>query len=120
MATVGLKSRGDELLLHEGGLDAFRHRFSGTLVCPGEDGYDAARAVWNGMIDRHPALIAYCTSRRDVLEAIAFASATGILTAIRSGGHNIAGGLAMRRGSRDRLVANESRDGRSGKPHSPR
>jgi FAD/FMN-containing dehydrogenase len=91
MATVGLKSRGDELLLHEGGLDAFRHRFSGTLVCPGEDGYDAARAVWNGMIDRHPALIAYCTSRRDVLEAIAFASATGILTAIRSGGHNIAG-----------------------------
>ena len=43
------------------------------------------------MIDRHPALIAYCTGRRDVLEAVAFARATGILTAIRSGGHNIAG-----------------------------
>ena len=43
------------------------------------------------MIDRHPALIAYCTSRRDVLEAVAFARATGILTAIRSGSHNVAG-----------------------------
>ena len=91
MATVGLKARGEELMLHEGGLEAFRRRFSGTLVRPGEHGYDAARAVCNGMIDRRPALIAYCTNRQDVIEAIAFARATGILTAIRSGGHNIAG-----------------------------
>ncbi len=91
MATVGLKGRDDELTLHEGGLEAIRRRFSGTLVRPGEPGYDAARTVWNGMIDRRPALIAYCSNRQDVIEAIAFARMTGILTAIRSGGHNIAG-----------------------------
>jgi FAD/FMN-containing dehydrogenase len=72
-------------------LEAFSRRFSGVLLRPGSAGYDAARAVWNGMVDRHPALIAYCVSRQDVVEAVAFARTTGILTAVRSGGHNIAG-----------------------------
>jgi FAD/FMN-containing dehydrogenase len=88
MATAG---RADELTLQDGGLEAFRRQFSGTLVEPGDRGYDAARAVWNGMIDRRPAFLAYCANRQDVVEAIAFARGTGILTAIRSGGHNIAG-----------------------------
>ena len=74
-----------------GGVEAFRHRLSGELVCPGDQGYEAARAVWNGMIDRRPALIAYCANRQDVIEAVNFARTTGILTAVRSGGHNIAG-----------------------------
>ncbi len=78
-------------MAHGDELAAFRRRFSGALVRPGENGYDAARAVWNGMIDRRPAFIAYCADRRDVIEAVAFARTTGILTAIRSGGHNIAG-----------------------------
>ena len=43
------------------------------------------------MIDRRPALIAYCANRQDVIEAVNFARTTGILTAVRSGGHNIAG-----------------------------
>ncbi len=91
MTTVELNGRDDVPTLLEGPLEVFRGRFSGTLVRPGERGYDAARAVWNGMIDRRPALIAYCANRQDVVEAIAFARTTGILTAIRSGGHNIAG-----------------------------
>jgi FAD/FMN-containing dehydrogenase len=43
------------------------------------------------MIDRRPALIAYCENRQDVIEAVNFARTTGVLTAVRSGGHNIAG-----------------------------
>ena len=73
------------------GVEAFRRRLSGVLVCRGEQGYEAARAVWNGMIDRRPALIAYCANRQDVIEAVHFSRTTGILTAVRSGGHNIAG-----------------------------
>ncbi len=91
MATVQLKSQNGESLVSGGGMEAFHRSFSGELVSPGDQRYDAARAVWNGMIDRRPALIAYCTDRQDVVEAIAFARTTGILTAVRSGGHNIAG-----------------------------
>ncbi len=91
MATVQLKSQNGESLVSGGGMEAFRSRFSGELVSPGEQRYDAARAVWNGMIDRRPALIAYCANLPDVVEAVALARTTGILTAVRSGGHNIAG-----------------------------
>ena len=81
----------DEMKVDGGGVEGFRHRLSGELVCPGDQGYEAARAVWNGMIDRRPALIAYCANCQDVIEAVNFARRTGILTAVRSGGHNIAG-----------------------------
>jgi FAD/FMN-containing dehydrogenase len=91
MAARGSTGRYGELMLHESRVEAFRRRLSGSLVRPGDHGYDAARAVWNGMIDRHPALIAYCANRKHVIEAVAFARTTGILTAVRGGGHNVAG-----------------------------
>jgi FAD/FMN-containing dehydrogenase len=69
----------------------FGRRFSGALVRPGDEGYDASRAVWNGMVDRRPMLIAYCTTVTDVVEALAFARTSGLLTAVRGGGHNVAG-----------------------------
>jgi FAD/FMN-containing dehydrogenase len=75
----------------KGALEAFRHRLTGVLVRPRDQGYDAACTVWNGMIHRRPALIAYCADRQDVIECVDFARTTGILTAVRSGGHNIAG-----------------------------
>jgi FAD/FMN-containing dehydrogenase len=78
-------------MVNKGKVEALRRRLSGTLVRPGEQAYDAARAVWNGMIDRRPAFIVYCSNRQDVTEAVSFARVTGILTAVRSGGHNIAG-----------------------------
>lgn len=90
MAMVQLNGNGAPVLQGEA-WQGFRRRFSGALVGPGDHGYDAARALWNGMIDRRPALIAYCVNCRDVIEAVAFARTTGILTAVRSGGHNIAG-----------------------------
>ena len=62
MATVELNGRNGETMVHGGGVEAFRRRLSGALVCRGEQGYDTARAVWNGMIDRRPAFIAYCAN----------------------------------------------------------
>ena len=88
---VELGIRPNEMMVDGGGIEAFRPLFSGELICPRDQGYDAARAVWNGMIDRRAALIAYCANRQDVIEAVNFARRTGILTAVRSGGHNIAG-----------------------------
>lgn len=72
-------------------LRQLRARFRGPLIQPGDDGYDAARAVWNGMIDRRPALIARCTGVADVMEAVRFARERELLVAVRGGGHNVAG-----------------------------
>jgi hypothetical protein len=68
-------------------LDGFGDRLTG----PGEPGYDEARAVHNGMIDRHPALIIRCSTANDVARAIAFARANDAPLAVRGGGHNGAG-----------------------------
>ena len=66
-------------------------RFKGDLVRPGDNGYDEARGIWNGMFDRKPALIARCGNVRDVQTAIQAATKIGILTAVRCGGHSLAG-----------------------------
>lgn len=66
-------------------------RFKGELLRPGESGYEDARAVWNGMVSRSPCLIARCADIADVQNTVKAASATGILTAIRCGGHSLAG-----------------------------
>lgn len=65
--------------------------FKGTLLRSGEDGYDQARAVWNGMIDKCPALIARCTNSNDVISAIRFAHTHQLAVSVRGGGHNVAG-----------------------------
>jgi FAD/FMN-containing dehydrogenase len=72
-------------------LKAFREAFSGWLIQPGDADYDAARRVWNGEIDRHPALIARCTSAADVALALHFAAAQQLPVAVRGGGHSSAG-----------------------------
>jgi FAD/FMN-containing dehydrogenase len=73
------------------GIEQLRTQFSGSLIAPGDPGYDAARAVWNGMIDKHPALIARCTGVADVAAAVNFARAQRLVVAVRGGGHNVAG-----------------------------
>ncbi|HEX6024446.1 MAG TPA: FAD-binding oxidoreductase [Solirubrobacter sp.] len=65
--------------------------FRGELIEPEDAGYDAARAVYNAMIDRRPALIARCATADDAARAIAFAREHDLLIAIRGGGHNGAG-----------------------------
>lgn len=70
---------------------AFRDDFRGPLLQPGDEGYDAARRIWNAMIDRRPTLIAQCTGVGDVMRAVDFARRHDLLLAVRGGGHNVAG-----------------------------
>src|SRR5579864_7941012 len=70
---------------------SLHRRFKGDLLRPGEDGYEDARIIWNGMVARTPGVIARCTDVSDVQNAVRAATATGILTAIRCGGHSLAG-----------------------------
>jgi FAD/FMN-containing dehydrogenase len=65
--------------------------FGGTVIRPDEAGYDTARAVWNAMHDRRPALIARPRSVQDVAAAIGYARAEGLLIAVRGGGHSMPG-----------------------------
>jgi FAD/FMN-containing dehydrogenase len=66
-------------------------RFSGVLLRPDEPGYDDARKIHNGMIDRRPALIARCLGNADIADAVNFARTRGLDLAVRGGGHNVAG-----------------------------
>ena len=72
-------------------IDAFKGRFRGEVVSPGDEAYDDARKIWNAMIDKHPALIVRCTTTSDVVLAVNFARDNELLLAVRGGGHNIAG-----------------------------
>src|SRR5262249_32846160 len=63
----------------------------GTVALHGEDGYEAARTIWNGMIDRRPALVVRCLGAADVINAVNLARDEKLLVAVRAGGHNIAG-----------------------------
>jgi FAD/FMN-containing dehydrogenase len=74
-----------------GKADELRPRFRGELLGPVDEGYDRARAIWNGSIDRRPALIARCTGAADVMAAVGFAGQHGVLASIRAGGHNVSG-----------------------------
>jgi FAD/FMN-containing dehydrogenase len=72
-------------------LSPLGERLRGSLVLPTDPGYDAARAIWNGSIDRRPAAIARCAGTADVVEAVRFAREHELLVAVRGGGHNVAG-----------------------------
>jgi FAD/FMN-containing dehydrogenase len=68
-------------------IDSFR----GALITHGDADYDTARAVWNGVVDRRPTLIARCTGTADVVAAVRFAREHDLQVAVRGGGHNVAG-----------------------------
>jgi FAD/FMN-containing dehydrogenase len=69
----------------------FKRGVQGETFRPGDEGFDAARRVWNGMIDRQPALIVRCATREDVIRAVGLARDNGLPLAVRGGGHNAAG-----------------------------
>jgi len=70
---------------------SLHRRFKGDLLRPGESAYEDARTIWNGMVARTPGLIARCADVTDVQSAVRAASEIGILTAVRCGGHSLAG-----------------------------
>ena len=63
----------------------------GTVLMPSDDGYDDARQTFNGMLDKHPAVIVQCRSTDDVVAAVRAARAAGLPIAVRGGGHSVAG-----------------------------
>lgn len=69
----------------------FAGRFRGEVVIPDSPDYDEARKVFNGMVDRRPALIARCTGVADVMAAVIFARANELTVAVRGGGHSVSG-----------------------------
>lgn len=70
---------------------SLRGQFKGDLLRPGDPGYEEARTIWNGMVARQPGLIARCVDVKDIQTAIRIATDTRILTAVRCGGHSLAG-----------------------------
>lgn len=82
---------GSATRLAEQDIAPLRGSLRGPALLPGEPGYDQARAIWNAMIDRHPALVVRARGMADVMAAVRFARAQGLELAIRGGGHNVAG-----------------------------
>jgi FAD/FMN-containing dehydrogenase len=79
------------LQLTSDAVDALRPQFSGMLLDPGDVGYDDARAVHNGLIDKRPALVARCVNTADIADAVRLARQSGLEISVRGGGHNVAG-----------------------------
>ena len=82
------------MMVTEQAVDQFKSSLRGVLIRKGEQGYDEARKVYNGMITKHPLMIAQCADTADVIQCVNFARTNSIRLAIRSGGHN-AGGLGV-------------------------
>lgn len=82
---------GSETQITGAAFEAFRAGLRGTAFLPGDAGYDSARAIWNAMIDRRPAMIVQAAGAADVIQTVNFARNYGSVLAVRGGGHNIAG-----------------------------
>jgi len=72
-------------------IEALRDSVRGPVICPEDDAYDEARAIWNGAIDRRPRAIVRCTGAADVINAVRFGRERDLPVAVRSGGHGVGG-----------------------------
>jgi FAD/FMN-containing dehydrogenase len=75
----------------EGAVELLGEALSGPVLSPRDPGYEAVRRVHNGLIDRHPAIIARCVHTADVVDAVRFGRSEGLDISVRGGGHNVAG-----------------------------
>jgi FAD/FMN-containing dehydrogenase len=75
----------------EAAVQELKKQLRGELLRPGDEGYDAARKVWNGMVDKRPAFIVRCAGAADVMGSVNFARTNNLSVSVRSGGHNVAG-----------------------------
>src|SRR5437763_4217285 len=89
---------GTDAILEEAAVQQVADGLRGPLLRPGDAGYDEARRVWNGMIDRRPALIARCAGVADVMQAVRFGRTHRLLLSVRGGGHNITGNAVCEAG----------------------
>src|SRR5882672_9213232 len=86
-----VKLSGAETTIERAAVRDLRASLGGTLLAPGEEGYEGARHIWNGMIDKHPALIARCANTADIVRSVTFARERELLLAVRGGGHSFPG-----------------------------
>ena len=84
-------TNGGDALVSERDISALRARLRGPLVQASESGYEEARALFNAMIDRRPALVARCHGAADVMAAVNFVRDHDVLVSVKGGGHGIAG-----------------------------
>jgi FAD/FMN-containing dehydrogenase len=89
---------GTDRILEDAAVRKLGAGLHGPLFRPGDTGYDEARKIWNGMIDRRPALIAGCAGVADVIAAVRFAREHQVLLSVRGGGHNAPGNAVCRGG----------------------
>jgi FAD/FMN-containing dehydrogenase len=89
---------GEETILQIIEVADLRAQCRGPVLVPGDEGYDAARQLWNGMLDKRPALIARCTGAADVLACVNFARTHNVLVAVRGGDHSVAGNASCNGG----------------------
>src|SRR5918999_5482873 len=82
---------GEGVRIDQHAIDEFASTLRGELVCPGDSTYAQHRRIWNGSIDRYPALIARCAGVADVIASVRFARKQGLLVAVRGGGHSFPG-----------------------------
>src|SRR6516162_6614011 len=85
---VMMEQQNTSAALEETAVQELASHLRGTLLRPGDAGYEQARQVYNGMIDKHPALIARCVDVADVIAAVNFAREHQLTLAVRGGGHN--------------------------------
>jgi len=88
---LGSTSEAHMATLTAAAIEQFGQDLRGHLLRPDDSDYDAARMVWNAMIDKRPAMIARCAAVADVAHAVNFARDHGLLLSVRGGGHNVAG-----------------------------
>ncbi|MGH8019018.1 MAG: FAD-binding oxidoreductase, partial [Opitutaceae bacterium] len=72
-------------------IETLKSSIRGEIILPDSPGYDEARAIWNAMIDKRPAVIVRCTNEAGVIAALNFARENHLTIAVRGGGHNLAG-----------------------------
>ena len=82
---------GNERVINGSVISKFASKLRGEVLCPSDESYDAVRKVWNGMIDKRPALIARCAGTADVITCVRFAREHDLLFSVRGGGHHYAG-----------------------------
>ena len=82
---------GGHTVLGDAVVSQLRASLRGAVLLPGDDEYDETRKVWNGMVDKRPALIVRCVGVADVIATVTFARDHNLLVSVRGGGHNIAG-----------------------------
>lgn len=88
---AAVSSDGDEITIASSLVRDFADTLQGSLLQSTDGGYESARKLWNGMIDKRPALIAQCENQADVVSAVRFAKEQDLLLAVRCGGHGISG-----------------------------